>query len=200
MLHAALHIRSIAIYLHGQLRRIRLQSGSSKGEGGSALVQNLSATRERAVSGIQIRVEGAVERDLLVKMYDEFEPLGVAFGLPPFSAAARRNWIAGALAHKVNSVALSPEGAAVGHCFLAVDPSGSAEIAIFVRQEHRRRGIGKALVCSVLERGTAAGVRRVWSITSPDNRAALRLQQSCGFRVSKSVPPAFELEIELPRS
>jgi GNAT superfamily N-acetyltransferase len=130
-------------------------------------------------------------------MYDEFEPLGAAFGLPPFSAEARREWIAVALAQEVNVVAFSADGAVAGHCFLVADRSGSAEMAIFVRQEYRRRGIGKGLVRSALERATDAGVRRVWSITSPENRAALRLQQSCGFRVIHFESSAVELEIAL---
>jgi RimJ/RimL family protein N-acetyltransferase len=155
------------------------------------------ATHKSAGSDIQIRAEGAIEQDLLVKMYDDFEPLGAAFGLPPFSADARRQWIVVALAHSVNVVALAADGAAVGHCFLAADRSGAAEMAIFVRQEYRRKGIGKALVRSALQRGAATGVHRVWSITSPENRAALRLQESCGFRVSKFVFPALELEIAL---
>jgi len=161
-------------------------------------IQNRTLTGEAAGSDIQIRAEGAFERDLLVKMYDEFEPLGAAFGLPPYSAEARRQWIVVALKNEVNVVAFAAGGAAVGHCFLVADPEGSAEIAIFVRQEYRRRGVGKALVRSALERGAAAGIRRVWSITSPENRAALRLQQSCGFRVTNFVFPAFEMEITLP--
>jgi RimJ/RimL family protein N-acetyltransferase len=167
----------------------------------SPLIQNGTAARStteaRVDSHVQIRTAGPRERDLLVAMYDSFEPLGVAFGLPPFSEEARRNWIAFALTNEVNIVALAADGAAVGHCFLAADQSRAAEIAIFVRQEYRRRGIGRALVQAALEHGARAGLRRVWSMTSPDNRPALRLQESCGFRVTKFAFPGSELEIEL---
>jgi RimJ/RimL family protein N-acetyltransferase len=166
----------------------------------SPLIRNGTAacdgTEVRVDSHVQVRVAGPSDRDLLAAMYDGFEPLGVAFGLPPFSEEARRNWIAGALTNEVNVVALA-DGAVVGHCFLAADQSRAAEIAIFVRQEYRRRGIGRALVQSALEHGTRAGLRRVWSMTSPDNRPALRLQECCGFRLTKFAFPACELEIDL---
>jgi RimJ/RimL family protein N-acetyltransferase len=131
-------------------------------------------------------------------MYDRFAPLGAAFGLPPQKAAARRAWIERALGHKVNVAAFSLAGEIVGHCFLAADKPGSAELAIFVRQESRRKGIGTALAKAALERGGAAGLRRVWSITSSDNRAALRLQMNCGFHPRTSISYEAELEIELP--
>jgi hypothetical protein len=55
-------------------------------------------------------------------------------------------------------------------------------------------------VRAALELASAAGLRRVWSMTASDNRAALRLQQSCGFRVTKSVSFEAELEIDLSAS
>jgi RimJ/RimL family protein N-acetyltransferase len=147
---------------------------------------------------IRIRAVGPLQRDLLMGMYDRFDPLGVALGLPPRVAEARRDWIGAALDHEVNVAASSPAGEIVGHCFLAGDKPRSAELAIFVHQESRRRGVGSALVKAALERGGAAGLRRVWTMTSADNTAALRLQKSSGFRLTKFVSPAAELEIDLP--
>jgi GNAT superfamily N-acetyltransferase len=160
-------------------------------------IQNQTVTGGGVRNDIELRSAGPFERDLLVEMYDKFEPLGGAFGLPPFSADSRREWIVFALSHQLNIVAFAADGAAVGHCFLVANSSGSAEMAIFVRQEYRRQGIGKALVRSALARAAAAGLRRVWSITASENRAALRLQQSCGFRVTKFEFLALELEIAL---
>jgi hypothetical protein len=40
----------------------------------------------------------------------------------------------------------------------------------------------------------------MWSMTSSDNRAALRLQMSCGFRLANSASYEAELEIDLPVS
>jgi RimJ/RimL family protein N-acetyltransferase len=146
----------------------------------------------------QIRPVGPPQRELLIQMYDRFDPLGVAFGLPPRTLEGRRHWIADALGHTVNVAAFSPSGDVVGHCFLAGDNPGSAELAVFVRQDSRRKGVGAALLRAALKCGNAIGLRRVWSMTAPDNVAALRLQQSCGFRITKIVYPAIELEIPLP--
>jgi GNAT superfamily N-acetyltransferase len=94
--------------------------------------------------------------------------------------------------------AFSPAGEVVGHCFLAADKPASAEMAVFVHQDSRRIGVGTALVKAALDWGGAAGLRRVWSMTSSDNRVALRLQKNCGFRLTNSLSLEAELEIDLP--
>jgi RimJ/RimL family protein N-acetyltransferase len=147
---------------------------------------------------IRIRAVGLPQRDLLIGMYDRFEPLGVALGLPPFREDARRDWVGFALGHKLNLAAFSPAERVVGHCFLVADKAGSAELAMFVHQEFRRRGVGTALVKAALEWGCVAGLRRVWTLTSCDNQAALRVQRKCGFRLTNSTFPETELEIRLP--
>ncbi len=158
---------------------------------GSVFVENL------VDADIQIRTVGPPQRDLLIGMYDRFDPLGAAFGLPPRRTEARRQWIDGALGQIVNVAAFSPAREVVGHCFLAADQLGSAELAIFVHQAFRGKGVGTALVKAALEWARAAGLRRVWSMTASDNRAALRLQQRCGFRLTKSISIEAELEIDL---
>jgi GNAT superfamily N-acetyltransferase len=149
-------------------------------------------------SDIQIRGIGPLQRDLLIAMYDRFDPLGAALGLPPRTAEGRCEWIGSALGQKVNVAAFSPVGEVVGHCFLAADKAASAEMAVFVHQESRRIGVGTALVKAALACGGAAGLRRVWSMTSFENGAALCLQKNCGFRLAKSVSLETELEIDLP--
>src|SRR5215471_15365829 len=123
-------------------------------------------------TGIRIRAVTSKDRSALISMYEGFSPMAAAFGLPPRSADARGTWISKALTQEINVAAFSPEGPIVGHCFLASDGPESAELAVFVRQEVRRRGIGGALVQAVLELACAAGVRRVWTMTAPDNRAS----------------------------
>jgi hypothetical protein len=86
----------------------------------------------------------------------------------------------------------------VGHCFLAADKAGSAELAIFVHQEFRRRGVGTALVKAALESEGVAGLRHVWTLTPFDNRAALRVQMKCGFRLANAACPETEMEIPFP--
>ncbi len=149
-------------------------------------------------AGIRILAIGSPHRDLLIRMYERFDPIGAAFGLPPHTAEARRDWIGTALGHKVNVAAFSLAGEVVGHCFLACDTPGSAESAIFVHQAFRRRGVGTALLEAALHWGGAGGLRRVWSMTTSNNRVALRLLKKCGFRLTKCTALGTELEIELP--
>jgi GNAT superfamily N-acetyltransferase len=149
-------------------------------------------------ANILIQPIGTRQRDLLIAMYDRFDPLGAAFGLPPPTAEARHNWIGSALGQIVNVAAFSPAGEVLGHCFLAADKPGSAETAVFVHQESRRRGIGAALIKKALEWAWAAELGRVWAVTAGDNRGALRLLMSCGFRL---IQPAFavaEWDIDAP--
>lgn len=149
---------------------------------------------------IQIQAIGPSQRDLLITMYDRFDPLGAALGLPPGTPEARHNWIRSALGQIVNVAAFSPAGEVVGHCFLVADKPGSAEMAVFVHQESRARGIGAALLKKALEWGWAAELGRVWAVTACDNRAALGLLRSCGFRLMQSAFAVAELDIDLPVS
>src|SRR5215471_16556288 len=148
--------------------------------------------------GIRIRPVGRQQRDLLIEMYGQFEPLGAALGLPPNGEEARREWIERALGYKMNLVAFSPAGAVVGHCFLVPDEAGSAELAVFVHQGFRRRGVATALLKTALEWAAVEGLRRVWTLTGSENTAALRLQEKLGFRITNSAFYGAELEIELP--
>ena len=108
----------------------------------------------------RIGTVGPEERGLLIAMYDRFEPLGAAFGLPPLNKEARLRWIGLALDHQLNLAAFLKSGEAVGHCFLVADKTGSAEMAMFVRQEFRSAGVGTALLRAALERGEQAGLGR----------------------------------------
>lgn len=148
-------------------------------------------------SEILIRALGPPHRDLLLAMYNRFDPLGAALGLPPFKLAARELWIEHALSQAVNLAAFSLIGDLAAHCFLAADGPASAELAIFVHQDFRRQGVGLTLVKAAIERAGAQGYRRIWAMTSPDNRPALRLLARCGMQLTNSTSYETELEIQL---
>lgn len=158
----------------------------------------VSASDVYVDDGIRIGAIGRPERDLLMEMYNWFEPLGVALGLPPRRQEARHEWIEDALRHPIHLAAFAPNGAMAGHCFLVPGNAGSAELAIFVHQDFRRRGIATALINAALERASWEGLRRVWTLTGSDNRAALRLQEKCGFRLTNYGFYGVELETWLP--
>jgi GNAT superfamily N-acetyltransferase len=144
---------------------------------------------------IQIRAIGPRQRDLLIAMYDRFEPLGAAFGLPPHTSEARHDWVRNVLSESLTVAAFSPAGEIVGHCFLAADKPNSAEIAVFVRQDFRRRGVGAELVKKALKWASAKRMAYVWALTAYDNRGALQLLINSGFRLLKSTLGEVKLEI-----
>lgn len=105
----------------------------------------------------------------LEDMYDSLVPAPDSLGLPPRDAQRRRPWLKG-LQAGLNLVAIA-DGKIIGH--LAMLPSGqSAEIALFVREEYRRRGIATALARQAVERARADGLRFLWVLIASDNHAA----------------------------
>jgi hypothetical protein len=56
-------------------------------------------------AGIQIQAIDPSQRDHLITMYDRFDPLGAALGVPPQTAEARHKWIGSALGQIVNVAA-----------------------------------------------------------------------------------------------
>jgi aminoglycoside 3-N-acetyltransferase I len=51
-----------------------------------------------------------------------------------------------------------------------------------VREEHRRRGIGTALVNAFTDEARAAGAFEVWVVSNESRSAALELYRKCGYR------------------
>lgn len=139
----------------------------------------------------EITIERATPelRDALVSMYRAFEPKGASLGLPP-----RRNperWLA-SLAAYPNFVARLGERV-VGHAVLC--PCGSsAEIAVFVHQEFRGRGLGRQLLNALVDEARQLGLWHVWATTDLDNVPMLRLAHALGFRCGQD-PATFSLDV-----
>jgi GNAT superfamily N-acetyltransferase len=137
-------------------------------------------------------------REILLRMYRSFEPLGLALGLPPGNEDNRVVWIEHALRQEINLGAFSSSGDLVGHSFLAISDVNEAEIAFFVRQEYRRRGIGTELVTALLPWSARRGLHHVWALVGAQDVPAEGLLRRCGFRFSRYVLPAIEFGIDLP--
>jgi len=52
---------------------------------------------------------------------------------------------------------------------------------LYIAPDHRRRGVGRALVEMVVQAAKEAGAAEIVLATSGDNEAARRLYQACGF-------------------
>lgn len=118
------------------------------------------------------------DRAELAAMYRDFLPKAEALGLPPLREEDTARWL-DRLAAYPNFLAWSGQKV-VGHGAICGDGE-SAEVAVFVHQDYRERGIGRRLLNELIAEGQRMGLRRVWGIAAPDNIPMLRLAYSCGF-------------------
>lgn len=132
----------------------------------------------------------------LRQMYDEFEPKRVAQGLPPMDAGQRRRWL-DALLNAGLHVVVEVGGRVLGHGMLLPFDANSAELANFLHQSIRDRGIGTALNRALLEVGRQEDIGRIWLSVEPSNRPAIRSYEKVGFRRRFTSGWAPELEMEL---
>lgn len=146
-------------------------------------------TRLQTASSIQIRRASSADRDALVAMYLSFEPKGAALGLPPRKDPQR--WLDD-LAVYPNLVVYA-EGRVAGHAVLCPE-DGSGEVAVFVHQDYRRRGLGRMLLTELIDEARRLGLERVWGMAEFDNFAMLGLARSLGFHPGKN-PCEFYLDL-----
>ena len=61
--------------------------------------------------------------------------------------------------------------------------AGVAELSVYVAQEARGRGVGRALLAALVDSTERAGIWTLLAGIFPENTASLRLHEGCGFRV-----------------
>lgn len=96
------------------------------------------------------------------------------------------------------------DGEAVGIAGLFDEGEGSAQlVSVWVRPDHRRRGVARALTRAALDFAAAAGMARVTLWVTEGNASARRLYEGLGFRATgrrqplPSQPSLEESEMEL---
>lgn len=152
---------------------------------------------EAAEGRIDVRPLSRIDRGALLGFYREFEPLGCAQGLPPYSEEARRQWIRQLLNRSHNFGAFSSGWRLVGHAILAPAREGEAEVAYFVHQKFRRRGVATRLVKAALERAHELHCQRVWATVEAGNIPSVKLLRSLGFETYLRQYPSIEMDIQL---
>jgi GNAT superfamily N-acetyltransferase len=149
-----------------------------------------SITEVAAPAGLEVRRATPADRDTLLAFYSSFEPRPASLGLPP--AHNLETWL-DRIAPQPNFLALV-EGRLVGHALLYPQNS-KGEVAVFIHQEFRGRGLGRKLLLEVIAEGRRRGLHRIWGVTEADNFPMLRLAYSLGF-VRGEEPYEFYLDLE----
>ena len=136
---------------------------------------------DKTGSPFEVGVCGVRDSEALMAMYDAFYPLAESQGLPPAETKHRRQWIERLLATAQNFVVWKDEQI-VGHSALIADrDKGDSEYIIFVSQDFRNRGLGKALTTMALDAARSLGLRRVWLTVESYNFRAIKLYRGTGF-------------------
>lgn len=142
---------------------------------------------------VQVRPMAPEDLPLLGQMYDSFSPVEAAMGLPPRDPQRRQAWLAG-IASGINLLAFFDEKLA-GHLVL-MPGENSAEMAMFVHQDYRRRGVAMALTNAAVERCRTKGLHSLWVLISSDNNAARTGLLNYGFHTAWE--SLGEVKMELP--
>jgi RimJ/RimL family protein N-acetyltransferase len=149
------------------------------------------ASKLAPLRGLDMRRTKPEDREALVDFYRRFEPKGASLGLPPHKEPER--WLA-MLAPFPNFL-ISSNGEIVAHAVLC--PEGDAgEVAVFVGEEYRGRGLGRCLLSELVDEARRLGLARVWGLTELDNIPMRRLARSLGFHAAED-PYEFTLDLEV---
>jgi L-amino acid N-acyltransferase len=145
--------------------------------------------RARAPPPETVRVRRATARDLasITRIYnDAVRTTTATFDTRPRRAAAARRWFS-EHGRRFPLVVAERAGAIVG--WASIGPwsdrpayAGTGEVSTYVARAERGRGIGTALLRSLVDLGTAAGLRTLVARVVDGNAASLRLHRSAGFR------------------
>jgi RimJ/RimL family protein N-acetyltransferase len=119
------------------------------------------------------------DQPLLAQMYDTFDPLSEALGLPPKERTRREAWLR-TLRESLNLVACV-DGKLAGHLALLAIDGDSAELMCFVHQDFRRQGIATALVRNAMQHAKEKGFQRVSVFINTHNLGARRGLLKFGF-------------------
>jgi diamine N-acetyltransferase len=129
----------------------------------------------------EIGISCAEDFPSLLGMYRTFSPKPASQGLPPEDPEACQNWLKTLFRKGLNALAWRGESV-IGHVALIADVKGkSAELVIFVDQNHRNLGIGTELARFVLEKSGQCGFELVWLTVRVLNFTAIKLYRKVGF-------------------
>ena len=133
----------------------------------------------------------------LERMYAAFLPKRAAQGLPPETGYALRHWLDHVLKGGMHLL-VEVNNSVCGHLMLMpMDGGDAVELANFLHQSIRGRGIGTAMNRLAVALARDAGYKRVWLSVEPSNIPAIRSYQKAGFLTIRHSMWAPEIEMEV---
>jgi RimJ/RimL family protein N-acetyltransferase len=140
----------------------------------------------------EVRAYTLEDYPYLERMYDRFSPKAKFQGMPPFDKGVRQNWLNQLIENGYNFLAWMGEEV-IGHVVILPDfDKRDAEYLIFVSQDYRGLGVGKALTHAALEKARFLDLRTVWLTVDAYNFKAVRLYRKAGFRSCEGYDAATE--------
>lgn len=91
-------------------------------------------------------------------------------------------------------------GAIVGVTHRVMVSPAEAEIAVLVRSDCQRRGIGEYLIRALLRRAARQRLKTLYAIVQRDNHAVLRLAAKIGYVCRTSAAATVELAFDISQS
>ena len=136
----------------------------------------------------------------IMTMYDDFEPKGIAMGLPPPDDEVRRRWVDDIVRTFFNILALHQKKI-IGHAAIDIlRTKFSPEYMIFLHQDFRCRGIGTQLTLTVKEICKECACKQVWLTVSTYNTCAITVFKKAGFHFSGPIESERDMVLELSRT
>lgn len=131
-------------------------------------------------------------------MYADFEPKRAAQGLPPDGEQRIRHWL-DRVFKTGRHLIVEVDGSVRGHLMLIPQDNGTTELANFLHQSIRNRGIGTAVNTIALRVARDAGLNSLWLSVEPANKAAIRSYEKAGFRrlMGSLWAPEIEMSVDL---
>lgn len=131
---------------------------------------------------LTVRRNGGIEMDDLLEMYGAFGPRERAQGVPPVTESQQRVWLETLLSNGHN-VVVEADGRVVGHAVFTPADRADPELAVFVHPDVHDRGVGTELCKHVIADAADAGHDELILHVAPENRAAVAIYRSLGFKV-----------------
>lgn len=144
-----------------------------------------------------IREMEPADRRPLHEMYLDFLPKRAAQGLPPESEYAQKRWLDHVLKGGIHLL-VEVSDVVKGHLMLIPMENGDAvELAIYLHQSIRGRGIGTAMNKLAVNLARLTGYQKIWLSVEVTNVPAIKSYQKAGFKRTAATLWAHEIEMEV---